>query len=57
MELNAAGPSPLARELGVSTATAFRELRLLEQMGLIHSLGDGKRVLTEDGMDLLESLF
>jgi len=57
MELNVAGPSALAKELHVAPATAYRELHLLEQMGLVHSRGDGKRALTEEGMSLLESLF
>jgi anti-sigma regulatory factor (Ser/Thr protein kinase) len=57
MELNAAGPSAVAKELHVSPATAHRELRLLQEKGLVHSLGDGKRALTEEGISLLESLF
>ena len=57
MELNVAGPSALAKELHVAPATAYRELHLLEEMGLVHSRGDGKRALTEEGMSLLESLF
>jgi anti-sigma regulatory factor (Ser/Thr protein kinase) len=57
MELNVAGPSALAKELRVAPATAYRELHLLEEMGLVHSRGDGKRALTEEGMGLLESLF
>ncbi len=57
MELNVAGPSALAKELGVAPATAYRELHLLEKMGLVHSRGDGKRALTEEGMGLLETLF
>jgi hypothetical protein len=57
MELNVAGPSALAKELGVAPATAYRELHLLEEMGLVHSRGDGKRSLTVEGMGLLESLF
>ncbi len=57
MELNVAGPSVLAKELGVAPATAYRELHLLEEMGLVHSRGDGKRSLTVEGMGLLESLF
>jgi anti-sigma regulatory factor (Ser/Thr protein kinase) len=57
MELNAAGPTPIAKELHIAPATAFRDLRLLEEMGLVHSLRDGKRALTEDGMTLLERLF
>jgi len=57
MELNVAGPSALAKELGVAPATAYRELHLLEKMGLVHSRGDGKRALSEEGMGLLETLF
>ena len=57
MELNVAGPSALAKELHVAPATAYRELHLLEEMGLVHSRGDGKRALTVEGMSLLESLF
>ena len=49
MELGSAGPKALAKELGISPATAFRDLNLLEQKGLIHSLGDGKRALREEG--------
>jgi anti-sigma regulatory factor (Ser/Thr protein kinase) len=57
MEVNAAGPTAVARELHTSPATAHRELHVLGQMGLVDSLGDGKRALTEDGMALLERLF
>jgi len=57
MELNLAGPSAVAKELGVAPATAYRELHVLETMGLVHSRGDGKRSLTEQGMTLLETLF
>jgi hypothetical protein len=56
MELGSAGPSALARELGVAPATAFRDLGLLAEKRLIYSLGDGKRALTEDGIDLLDSI-
>ena len=56
MELGSAGPSAIARELGVAPATAFRDLGLLEEKALIYSLGDGKRALTEDGIDLLDSV-
>jgi len=56
MELGSAGPTAIARELGVAPATAFRELVILQDMGLIHSLGDGKRALAEDGLHLLESI-
>jgi anti-sigma regulatory factor (Ser/Thr protein kinase) len=56
MELGSAGPKAVAKELGISPATAFRELNLLEQKGLIHSLGDGKRALREEGLRLLDSI-
>jgi anti-sigma regulatory factor (Ser/Thr protein kinase) len=56
MELGSAGPKAVARELGISPATAFRELNLLEQKGLIHSLGDGKRALREEGLHLLDTI-
>ena len=56
MELGSAGPTAIARELGIAPATAFRELGLLEKMGLIHSLGDGKRALREEGLRLLDRI-
>lgn len=56
MELGSAGPKALSKELGISPATAFRDLNLLEQKGLIHSLGDGKRALREEGLHLLDSI-
>jgi hypothetical protein len=57
MELGSAGPTALAKELGVAPATAFRDLGLLEKEGLIHSLRDGKRALTEEGLNLLDTIF
>ena len=56
MELGSAGPTAIAKELGFSPATIFRELVVLQDMGLIHSLGDGKRALREEGLRLLESI-
>lgn len=56
MELGAAGPTAIARELDVAPATAFRELVILQDKGLIHSRGDGKRALAEEGLHLLESI-
>lgn len=56
MELGSAGPTAVAKELGIAPATAFRELVALQEMGLIHSLGDGKRALREEGLHLLESI-
>lgn len=56
MELGSAGPTAIAKELGFSPATVFRELVVLQDKGLIHSLGDGKRALREEGLRLLESI-
>jgi hypothetical protein len=56
MELGSAGPTAIARELGIAPATAFRELGLLENKGLIHSIGDGKRALREEGLRLLDRI-
>ncbi len=56
MELGSAGPTAIARELDIAPATAFRELGVLQEKGLIHSLGDGKRALREEGLRLLESI-
>ena len=56
MELGDTGPTGMAKELGISTATAFREFVELENKGLIHSRGGGKRALTEEGLSLLESI-
>lgn len=56
MELGSAGPTAIAKELGFSAATVYRELVVLQDKGLIHSLGDGKRALREEGLRLLESI-
>ena len=56
MEFGSAGPTAIAKELGIAPATAFRDLVALQDMGLIHSLGDGKRALREQGLRLLESI-
>jgi hypothetical protein len=56
MELGSAGPTQVGRELGFAPATAFRELAVLQEMGLIHSLDGGKRALREEGLRLLESI-
>jgi hypothetical protein len=56
MELGTAGPTQVGKELGFAPATAFRELAVLQEMGLIHSLDGGKRALREEGLRLLESI-
>ena len=56
MEFGSSGPTAIAKELDISSATAFRELVVLQDMGLIHSLGDGKRALREEGLRLLDRI-
>jgi len=56
MELGTAGPTAIGRELDISAATAYRELGVLEKMGLIDSSGDGKRSLTSEGVSVLDSI-
>lgn len=56
-ELGAAGPSVIARELGISHSTAYRELRTLEAANLVQGKGGGRRTLTEDGILFLGDIF
>jgi DNA-binding MarR family transcriptional regulator len=56
METGAAGPSLVAKELGVGLSTAHRDLAALEAAGLISSDDTGKRSLTDDGRSYLEGL-
>ncbi len=55
MESGSAGPSLVAKELGVGVSTAYRDLASLEDQGLITSDG-GKRTLTEQGLCCMDSL-
>lgn len=53
-ELGSGGPSAVAKELGVSQSTAYRELQALEALRLITSKRSGKRTLTENGIAALD---
>ncbi len=55
-ELGSAGPSAIAKELGVSISTAYRELGALEHVQLVASRGAGKRTLTEEGITYLDTV-
>ncbi len=55
-ELGSTGPSAIAKELGVSVSTAYRELGALEHAQLVASRGAGKRTLTEDGITYLDTV-
>jgi predicted HTH transcriptional regulator len=56
-ELGSAGPTTIAKELGVSISTAYRELDALEEVQLVASRGAGKRTLTEEGIAYLDTMF
>ena len=55
MESGCAGPSLVAKELGVGVSTAYRDLASLEEFGLIASDG-GKRTLTDQGLMCIDNL-
>ena len=55
LESGLAGPSLVAKELGVGISTAYRDLALLEEAGLIAADG-GKRTLTTEGLSYLGDL-
>ncbi len=54
LELEEAGPSTIARELGFSLSTSYRELIHLEKNRLLDSSGNGKRKLSKKGIKYLE---
>lgn len=56
-ELGSAGPSAIAKELGVSQSTAYRELSVLEQLRLLDRKDTGKRTLTEEGVAIIGTVF
>lgn len=56
MELGEAGPSQVASELRISLSSAYRDLRQLEEAGLIRSDGEGKRGLAALGVKYLEMI-
>lgn len=56
-ELGSAGPSAVAKELGVSQSTAYRELRMLERRRLVDNKSAGRRTLTEEGIAALGAVF
>jgi hypothetical protein len=55
LESGLAGPSLVSKELGVGISTAYRDLAMLEEVGLIASEA-GKRTLTPEGLSYLGDL-
>lgn len=56
MELGDAGPSKIAPELGVSLSSAYRDLNQLEKTGLIRTTKNGRRTLSDKGVDYVEKM-
>jgi len=56
-ELGSAGPSIVAKELGLSQSTAYRELAALQKLRLLNPRRLGKRTLTEEGIAYLADVF
>ena len=56
VELAPVGPTRIAQELGVSTSTAYRDLVLLEDAGLVASQATGHRSVTEAGLAYLDAV-
>lgn len=56
VELGPVGPTPLARELGVSASTAYRDLVSLEQGGLVRTEEGGLRMVSEEGLTYIQTV-
>lgn len=56
-EQGPAGPSVVARELGLSLATAYRDLAKLEEFGLAERVEGGKRAVTKKGLTVVDRLY
>jgi predicted transcriptional regulator len=56
-EMGSAGPTAVAKELGTSLTTAYRELAALEAQGLVRGHSGGRRTLTEQGVRTVDELF
>lgn len=56
MELAPVGPTRLAQELAISTSTAYRDLLLLEELGLVRSEEAGHRFVTDAGLAYVNTL-
>ncbi|MGI6566122.1 MAG: ATP-binding protein [Limnochordia bacterium] len=55
-DLGQVGPSTASAELAMSLSTAFRDLVVLEEMGLVQSDANGKRSLTPLGARVIAAL-
>lgn len=56
LECGEIGPSTVAESLEISVSTAYRDLSVLEEHGLVAGEDSGKRVVTPLGRDLVEAI-
>jgi predicted transcriptional regulator len=56
LECGEMGPSTVAEKLEISVSTAYRDLSVLEEHGLIVGTESGKREITPLGRDLVEAI-
>lgn len=56
LECGEVGPSTVAERLEISVSTAYRDLSVIEEHGLVTSVESGKRVITPLGRDLVEAI-
>ena len=56
LESGAVGPSTVADKLEISVSTAYRDLSVLEEHGLVAGAESGKREITPLGRDLIEAI-
>lgn len=56
LECGEVGPSTVAERLEISVSTAYRDLSVLEEHGLVATGESGKRLISPLGRDLVESI-
>jgi DNA-binding transcriptional ArsR family regulator len=56
LECGEVGPSTVAERLEVSVSTAYRDLSVLEEHGLVMADESGKRLISPLGRDLVEAI-
>src|SRR5215210_2385356 len=56
LECGEVGPSTVAERLEISVSTAYRELSVLEEHGLVVTDESGKRIISPLGRDLVEAI-
>ncbi len=56
VELGPVGPTAIARELGISASTSYRDLVTLQEAGYVDTGGDGHRRATDQGLAYVQAV-